>query len=343
MNAPLYLKDFIIHKNIAKKLSAFTEYVPHTVFVGPPSAGKKTLIYAMINNIHNNTIAIQKYRTLKFDDITVNGNLIPINYIQSPYHFEFSLSEYGLCDIDVITHYINKIIEYKTIDNTFRIIIIHHIDRLSVDTQKALLSLLDKYILTSRFFFITHNIQSLHFSFKSRIFTIRVPFPTNTCIYKHIQYIIPQLTSENIDKIIQNSNNSMFTIYNILPLIKQCIDTSPNSIITDTKLMEIVTNSNIQSVINILLPHILEKNIISIKTIRRILYDFILSNINVNDIFNEIVNYIMQLQILPISSRHEFLQDIINYTHYINKIEYNIIILELLIFKVKKLLQKNNV
>jgi DNA polymerase III delta prime subunit len=343
MNTPLYINDFIIHKDIADKLKALNEYVPHLLFYGPPSSGKKTLIYAMINNIYNNTIPIQKYRTIKFDDITIDGNQIPINYIQSPNHFEFNLSEYGLCDVDVITHYINKIIEYKTINNSFRIIVLHHIDRLSTDTIKTLFSLMDDYILTARFFFICNNLTSINNALLSRVFKIRVPFPDKNIIYKHIQYHIPELTINNIDKIIEYSDNRLFNIFNILPLIKHSIDVNPNSILSNTKLDEILSTTNIRTIIHKLVPFIHEKNISSIKSIRSILYDCLLSNIHINNIFSEIINYVMSIQSIPQSSKQSFLQDVNNLTISLFKIEYNIIVIELLIFKVKKLFQLNNV
>jgi replication factor C subunit 3/5 len=343
MNIPLYLNDFIIHKDIATKLSAFTEYVPHIIFNGPPSSGKKTLIYSMINNIYNNHIPVQKYRNIKFDDITVNGNLIPINYIQSPYHFEFNLIEFGLCDIDVITHYINKIVEYKTINNSFRIILLHHIDRLSYDTQRSLISLMDKHIITTRFFFICNNIISLNPAFKSRTINIRVPFPNQSYITNYIKFNFPQLTNIHINKIIESSNNKLFIISNILPLIKYSIDINPNSELTDNKLHEILSIENINSTIHKLVPYIIDKNIESIKSIRSILYDCLLSNIQINDIFNDIINYVMQHNNIPLSSKQLFLQDVNNFSSNIMNIEYNIIIIEFLIFKVKKLFHQHNV
>jgi DNA polymerase III delta prime subunit len=343
MNTPLYLNDFIIHKDIANKLSSFTEYVPHMVFFGPYSSGKKTLMYAMINNIHNNHIPVQKYKIIKFDDITINGNLIPINYIQSPYHLEFNLSEFGLCDTDVIIHYINKIIQYKTIDNSLRIIILHHLDRLSNDTRKTLLSLMDNYIQTTRFFFICNNIQSLDKYFCSRIVKIRIPFPDKQSIYKHIKYSLPQLHNIQIDKIIEKTNCNLFNIYNLLIFAKQAIDTNPNSILSDTKLSEILSIPTIETIIHQLVPLIHEKNIASIKNIRSILYDFILSNIKITDIYNYITNYVMKHPSIPVSSKQSFLQDTNKYETNLINVEYNIIIIELLIFKVKKLFHQHNV
>jgi DNA polymerase III delta prime subunit len=343
MNTPLYLNDFIIHKNIALKLTAFNQYVPHMIFYGPTSSGKKTLIYAMINNIHNNNNPIQKYRNIKFDDITVNGNLIPINYVQTPYHFEFNLSEYGLCDADVIINYIQKIVEYKTIDNSFHIIVLHHIDRLSIDTQKTLLSLMDKYILTTRFIFIANNIQSMYSCFKSRLIEIRVPSPAKNMVYKYIQYSYPSLHNTQIDKIIEYTNYNLFNLCNLLPYIKQSIDTNANSLLTDTKLNEILQTPNIKSIINTLIPHIKERSITSIKTIRAILYDLLLSNIQIRDIFSNIVDYVMKHPDIPISSKQSFIQDANNIEVGIIKIEYNIIIIEFLVFKVKKLFLQHNV
>jgi|688.fasta_scaffold36906_7 DNA polymerase III delta prime subunit len=343
MNTPLYLNNFIIHKDIAQKLSAFNEYVPHMLFYGPTSSGKKTLIYAMINNIHNNAYPIQKYRNIKFDDITINGNLIPINYIQTPYHFEFNLSEFGLCDTDVIISYIQKIIEYKTINNSFHIIILRHIDRLSTDTQKTILSLMDKYISTTRFIFIANNIQPIYSCLKSRLLSIRVPTPNKINIYNYIQYSYPSLSNKQIDKIIECSNYNLYNLCNLLPSIKQCIDANPNTILTENKLDEILKTPNIKSIIETLIPHIKEHNITSIKTIRTILYDLLLSNIQIKDVFSNIVAYIMKCDNIPLSSRQLFLQDINNIEVGIVNIEYNIIIIEFLIFKVKKLFLQHNV
>jgi replication factor C subunit 3/5 len=343
MNNPIYLHDFIIHKNIASSLSYFNNDIPHMIFYGPNSSGKKSLLYAFINKIYNNSISIQKYRTIKYDDITVNNNAIPIQYVQSPYHYEFNLSEYGLCDRDVITNYIKKIIEYKTVDKHFRIIILHHIDRISKDTQIILLNLMDKYIETSRFFCTCENFNYLHSSIISRVYHIRIPYASPNVLISAIKFNIPQLNDCQIIKIIEQSNYKLFNINQYLFFIKNAITSNPNSILTDTKLNEILSIDKPLNIIDNLLPHIIIRNVSSIKNIRTILYDYLLGNVSIKDILKEIVSYILSHPSIPNNSKQSFLYDINNNFSNIDNIEYNIIIIEFLILKVKKLLLLNNV
>jgi hypothetical protein len=333
MNTPLFLKNFIIHSNIASNLFALKSDINHTIFYGSRSTGKKTLIYALINSIHDDNTTIQKYRTIKFNDITVNGNSIPIQYVQSPYHFEFNLSEFGLCDRDVIVEYIKKIIEYKTIDNKFRIILLHHFDRLSKDTQNTLFSLMDNYMSTSRFFFICNNIKSLHPNFISRVNTIRIPFPSVESISTSIRQVLPNISDNDINNIINKSNYNLFNINHLIFFIKQ----------SNSSIDEILLIPSSKYSINQLIPHIISHDISSIKIIRPMLYDFILANISIVDIFNEITFFILNHNNLSNEVKQLFLQDITPLSSNISFIEYNIIIIELLIFKVKKLLLIHNV
>lgn len=323
MNSPLFLKDFIIHRDIAKTLLPNKINVLHTIFHGNYSSGKKTLAYALINHINNNTIPVQKYREIKFDDINVNGNSIPIQYVQSPFHFEFNLYEYGLCDRDVITNFIKRIVEYKTINNSIRIILLHHIDRIPLDTQKILFELMDKYIETSRFFFISNNISGLHKNLLSRINAIRVPVPSINEIKQCINDSIPDINDELIDRIIEKHSHHLYNINLVVHQLKhnqniQSIETPPDIILK-------------------LIPIIERKDIKSIKEARSLLYDLLLSNITMNTVFTNLVFYVMKQNCFTMSVKQKFMEEANNLTASMSSIEYNILIIEYLIFKVKKL------
>jgi DNA polymerase III delta prime subunit len=325
MNIPLFLKDFIIHRNIAETLSSNSTDVLHTIFYGNRSTGKKTLAYALINNINNNTTPVQKYREIKFDDITVNGNSIPIQYVQSPFHFEFNLYEYGLCDRDVITNFIRRIVEYKTINNSVRIILLHHIDRIPLDTQTLIFELMDKYIKTSRFFFITNNISGLHANLLSRIHKVRVPVPSIDSISRCINISIPELEYNQINTIIEKYSHHLYNINLVVHQLK------------NNKNIDLLNVETPSDIILKLIPIIEKKDIRSIKEARTLLYDFLLSNITMNTVFNDIVFYIMHQEQFPLSIRNTFMEDASNLSVSMPSIEYNILIIEYLIFKVKKL------
>lgn len=343
MNNPFFLNDFIIHSNIAYYLTAIKNDIPHIIFYGPNSSGKKSLLYAFINNIYNNTICIQKYKNIKYDEITVNNNSIPIQYIQSPYHFEFNLSEYGLCDRDVLTNYIKKIIEYKTVDKHYRIIVLHHFDRISKETQSILTTLMEKYIETSRFILTCENMNNICNNIYSRILPIKVPYPSRDTIIKAIHKDIPQISINHIDILIKYCNFKLFNINQYLYIIKDEILINPNTILTDAKFNDILAIEKPLNIINVLLPYIIKKDIQSIKSIRLILYDYLLGNVSIKEIFKDIINYIMQHKSISSICKQSFLCDINNTITNIDNVEYNIIIIEYLILKVKKLLLLNNV
>jgi DNA polymerase III delta prime subunit len=325
MNTPFFLKDFIIHDDIAKSLITLKTDVLHTIFYGNKSSGKKTLAYALINNINNNIAPVQNYREIKFDDITVNGNSIPIQYIQTPFHFEFNLYEYGLCDRDVITNFIKRIVEYKTVNNSIRIILLHHIDRIPLNTQILLFELMDKYIQTSRFFFITNNISGIHRNLLSRTHKVRVHMPSIDNISKCISSSIPELDKSTIHNIIEKYE---YHLYNINMVIHQFKKNNNDDLVNFEIPSKIILN---------LIPIIEKKDIRTIKKARVLLYDFLLSNITMNSVFSEIVFYVMKQDFIPLHVRQSFLQNINNLSASMSSIEYNILIIEYLIFKVKKL------
>ena len=60
---PVKLDDFILNKDIAERLNSVSlENVVNMMFIGKPNTGRKTLIYAFLNSIHN--CNIYKLKTL---------------------------------------------------------------------------------------------------------------------------------------------------------------------------------------------------------------------------------------------------------------------------------------
>ena len=115
-NIPVYLKDFSIHKPIAELLLNFdTCFINHTLFYGPPNSGKRTLINAFLKNIFKEDLQKRVY----YKEISYNNTKISVEYTASQYHYEINLCEYGFSDKFIITEFIQKLLSYKNINESY--------------------------------------------------------------------------------------------------------------------------------------------------------------------------------------------------------------------------------
>ena len=186
---PVKLDDFILNKDIAERLNSVSlENVVNMMFIGKPNTGRKTLIYAFLNSIHN--CNIYKLKTLNSLELKIGNNKVNIEYVSSPYHIEINLYEYGLYDKNIISDFIMEQISYKPINNKpYKFIIINHFDYVSKSSQICLKLLLDKASVNVRFIFISDSATKIDTSILSRVATIRVPVLDKSVLQDYISVI----------------------------------------------------------------------------------------------------------------------------------------------------------
>ena len=89
---PSNLDEFIYNNSIAKRLKVYNQnYIDNLIFYGQNNAGKRTLISGLLNHLSNNNIK----RNIQTHKLKINNTKVDINFVESNYHFELNLYEYG--------------------------------------------------------------------------------------------------------------------------------------------------------------------------------------------------------------------------------------------------------
>lgn len=184
---PKSLDDFILNNNIAKKIKKFSKNnFLHTIFYGPKFSGKKLFIDAFIKNL----FGIDKLqKTINNYSIKINNNDVKITCIQSLYHFEINLFEYGLYDRHVLCNFVKEIASTKNISkDAYKIIVLNRLDKTSESLQLALRRIIELNAKTCRFIMTTRNLSRINNAIISRSCLIRIPLPKKFEIIKYFSY-----------------------------------------------------------------------------------------------------------------------------------------------------------
>lgn len=179
---PNTLAKLTLHPDVNAKLLALShgEELPHLLFYGPPGAGKKTRVMALLREIYGSGAEKIKleHRTFK----TASGKPIEIGTIGSNYHIECNPSDVGNNDRFVIQEVIKEIASHTNLSasaapgaKSFKIgrlvctmqqkvdgyvltfiivsaiaVILTEVDRLSKQAQAGLRRTMEKYAVPKR-------------------------------------------------------------------------------------------------------------------------------------------------------------------------------------------------
>ena len=324
---PSNLDNFIYNNGIAKKLKIYNnKFLENLIFYGQNNAGKRTLIAGLLNHLSNNNIK----RNLRTQKIKINNTRVDINFVESAYHFEINLYEYGHYDKHIICEFVKYILGFKNINNlTYKIIVLHYFDNVSRVAQLALRRIIEKCSNIGRFILCCENINKIDTALLSRFIYIRVPKPKIHHMENYIQLTLKKhnktCSKKLINKIITYSGQC---IYKINLIIQHYID---NNQIDD----------NIIKEENILMPIIKEINkptLSSMISIRKIIYKYLLLNFTPRKIFYYIVNYYNNSNLLNINKKTKLNFIAAKIDTIANSVKYDIIMLESIILNIKFLL-----
>ena len=324
---PNKLDDFIYNHNIAQRLKIYNvNYLENLIFYGQNNAGKRTLISGLLNHLSNNNIK----RILRTHTLKINNTKVDINFVESAYHFEINLYEYGHYDKHIICEFVKYILSFKNINNlTYKIIVLHYFDKVSHVAQLALRRIIEKSASSGRFILCCENINRIDKPLLSRFIYIRVPKPKIQHMKNYIEITLKKHKKNYSDELI----NTIITfsgkcIYKINLIIQHYID---NNQIDDN-----IINEN-----NILLPIVNEinkPNLTSMLTIRKIIYKYLLLNFTPRKIFYSILQYYNSGGLLSIENRVKLNFIASEIDAISNSVKYDIIMLEALILNIKFLL-----
>lgn len=160
--------------------------MPHLFFYGPPGAGKKTRIMALLREIFGP--GAERLRLDKRTFTTPTRKTIEINMISSNYHIEISPGDAGLQDRYVVQDVIKEMAATKSLTAIssegskkpeYKVVVLVEVDRLSRQAQAALRRTMEKYASTCRLILCCNNQSKVIEPVRSRCLGIRVPAPSH--------------------------------------------------------------------------------------------------------------------------------------------------------------------
>ena len=278
--------SYLFHNNILNNLIkiAKKKQVLNTIFYGPPSSGKNTLLKSFLLYFYNMEHKKNIFYSTKY--ITTSIGNTEIKYIKNNYFYEIDAYEQAFNDKKILSEFIIELSKNSNVsNNSFKIIIIKNSNYLSLDCQYALRRIMESLQKVSRIIFLTNNLSKIDDSIKSRCLLIRVPYPSKEDLHNLISHVVQkeniQLTDELKSKIIFNSGMKIDTLLTMLQFY---------NINNDEKIIF----SSYLNIIHDIIDKLNSKDILTIREIRNKLYDLLIMNISSSTIFSKTLEILMK-------------------------------------------------
>lgn len=193
---PHALDKFVLHSDIAanlKKLAASGDF-PHTLFYGPPGAGKKTLIMAVLREVYGPGAEKIKVETRPWTIELPSRKLeVELTVISSNYHVELNPSDVGSQDRYVVQEVIKELAKNRPLDvagnKGFKVLLLNEVDKLSREAQQSLRRTMEKYSAGCRLIMVANNISRVMEPVRSRCLCVRVPAPSHMAVQDQLALV----------------------------------------------------------------------------------------------------------------------------------------------------------
>jgi DNA polymerase III delta prime subunit len=314
---PYYISDFYTDENFQFVLNTLFEIDNlNVLFVGNPSSGKTTLLYAII----------RQYYSLSKESTFPENNILHIN----------NLKEQG------INYFRNEMKTFcrssSTIFGKKKLLIIDDIDMINEQSQQVFRNYIDKYKNNVNFISVCTNIQKVIESIQSRTHIIRLEPPTKanfkTIMDKIIQEENLVLKKDIQDYIIQISNNSIRNLINYLEKIYIYTNAGePIDLETCKKLCNIISVDYFENYIE----YIKSDNITEAINVLYSIHDYGYSVIDILDYF---FNFVKTTGSLNEDEKYRVIPVICNYITIFHNVHEDCIELALFSNNIYKVLRK---
>jgi replication factor C subunit 3/5 len=197
--------------NLLRNLATSSE-IPHLLFYGPPGAGKKTRVLALLEEIFGSGVHRIKHEVRTFKQ---NSTSFEVNIQQSNFHIDLTPSDVAQKDKVVVQQVIKEIGSSRAPDSrvAFKAVILNQADYLTHEAQAALRRTLEKYTSTTRLILICNSLCRVIAPLRSRCLNIRVPAPSCDQIASILTKISEgegiQVAPEFIDKLVGQSDRNL--------------------------------------------------------------------------------------------------------------------------------------
>ena len=331
---PNFFHEFIFHKDIIERLSTYNdEKINNSLFFGVNNSGKKTLVNALLNHMFKTDVG--KQTSVHSTEIKISNNTVKIEYLSSPYHFEINLYEFGYYDRNIITDFIQDILSYKNINiGVMKIIVINHFDKISKGAQLSLRRIIENTCDNGRFILICENISSVDNAILSRFSLIRVPKPKIEEIRNYVKIKLDEYK-------IKNNNKNIEEFVEVCDRDIYKINLQLEYIIKKGSITNIIDNGT-TSYLATLIPYIEKKDLKSMNMLRENIYKLLLINIEPPELLKLIITHYLKSPLLNDEQKCKLIIIGGECDVQINIIDYNIIVLEYFILKLKKIMISKN-
>ncbi|CAK9440478.1 uncharacterized protein LODBEIA_P45760 [Lodderomyces beijingensis] len=194
---PKTLSTLSYHDNITQNLRALSKSgdFPHLLVYGPSGAGKKTRIYATLEEIFGPSVEKLKIDVKNFT--TASNRKLEFNVLSSPHHLEITPSDMGNNDRVVIQDLLKDVASTEQVDfgnqssrkHRFKVVVINEADSLSRDAQAALRRTMEKYSSNIRLILVCNSISNIIAPIKSRTLLVRIPAPSVEDISRILSHV----------------------------------------------------------------------------------------------------------------------------------------------------------
>eukprot|EP00656_Telonema_subtile_P036268 TRINITY_DN40242_c0_g1_i1.p1 TRINITY_DN40242_c0_g1~~TRINITY_DN40242_c0_g1_i1.p1 ORF type:complete len:357 (+),score=81.81 TRINITY_DN40242_c0_g1_i1:191-1261(+) len=189
---------------------------PHLMVYGPPGAGKKTRVMALLREVFGPGVERLRCETREFE--TASKKKVEILTVSSNHHCEINPSDVGVQDRVVVMTLIKEIAASNTLESNkgkaFKVVLMTEVDQMTKDAQQALRRTMEKYQANCRIVLFCNNPCKVIEPLRSRCLGIRVPAPSGEAICRILNQIckkegMPELPENLASRIIQQSGRNL--------------------------------------------------------------------------------------------------------------------------------------
>ncbi|PAA56180.1 hypothetical protein BOX15_Mlig030012g2 [Macrostomum lignano] len=188
---PKRLDKLDYHTDQADRLRALVESgdFPHLLVYGPPGAGKKTRIHALLRELYG--AGVERLRLEQQSFTAPSKRKVEIETVSSNFHLEVSPGDAGIYDRVVVMELIKQVASVNQLDASqqreFKVVVLNEVDRLTKDAQHALRRTMEKYMATCRLILCANSTSKVIQAIRSRCLAVRVSAPTEDEIVQVLQ------------------------------------------------------------------------------------------------------------------------------------------------------------
>lgn len=216
---PKRLNKLDFHRRQAEhleKLVKSSSDFPHLLVHGPPGAGKKTRIMAVLREMYGPGVDRLRIEHQNFE--TPSKKKLEIVTIASNYHIEVNPSDVGIYDRVVVQELIKNVASAQQItpagtDRHFKIVVLTEVDRLTKDAQHALRRTMEKCMATCRIILCANSTSKVIPAIRSRCLSVRVAAPSHEEIVSILQSVAKKegchLPTELASRISEKSSRNL--------------------------------------------------------------------------------------------------------------------------------------